>query len=187
MECDRYGYPVRWVSSRTECDVPRLTVVSRIETLGVNNTSMSDIPYLTGDIFSPYFLEAVYPFYTPPSSPAPVLSSLTSLNPLHGQVSVVSACFVFDTLDEARQLQLARAIAGLLSPEPGSMIIGAHFVRSDKNSKVMSDGGDAHHSLESWTELWDGGLFQKGTVEVKVVLIEPEAGRWVMDWMVTRL
>ncbi|KAI0742060.1 hypothetical protein C8Q80DRAFT_1274380 [Daedaleopsis nitida] len=167
--------------------------------------SGSPISFLAGDIFSPYFLEAVYPFYSPPSSPAPALPTLTSLTPLHGQVSVVVACYVFHLLDEAHQLQLARAIAGLLSPEPGSMVIGVHYARPEECSRTDStpraDGQSVkafYHSPESWTELWDGGLFLKDTVRVDTTLKQADPGpddiqggepdrTWVMEWTVTRL
>lgn len=154
-----------------------------------------DIPFVAGDLFDPYFLEAVYPFYTIPNCPAPSLSSLTSLNLLHGQVSIVSACHVFHRFDEAHQLQLARAISGLLSPQPGSMIIGVHSARPNHGREVEPSGEGAverfYHSPQSWTELWDGGLFQKDTVRVKARLVESQGGdsedQWIMEWSVTRL
>ena len=51
------------------------------------------------------------------------------------------------------------------------------------------------HSPESWKELWDGNIFEKGTVsvEVDVKLIDMGPGRGIQDqniwmsWSVTRL
>lgn len=48
------------------------------------------------------------------------------------------------------------------------------------------------HSPESWRELWDGQIFEKGTVRVDAVVRESERkdlGRklYMMDWSVTRL
>ncbi|KAI0793617.1 hypothetical protein C8Q74DRAFT_1365216 [Fomes fomentarius] len=160
-----------------------------------SRTNNYDIPFVAGDLFDPYFLEAVYPFYTIPNSPAPSLSSLTSLNLLHGQVSIVSACHVFHRFDEAHQLQLARAISGLLSPQPGSMILGVHSARPNHGRKLEPSGEGAverfYHSPKSWTELWDGGLFQKDTVKVEARLVELEGGasedQCIMEWSVTRM
>lgn len=46
------------------------------------------------------------------------------------------------------------------------------------------------HSPESWTELWDGEIFEKGTVRVETELIAVNRGgdiaHW-MKWSVTRL
>ncbi|RPD58757.1 hypothetical protein L226DRAFT_575992 [Lentinus tigrinus ALCF2SS1-7] len=158
------------------------------------------VPFLAGDALDPSFLEVVHPFYTKPYSPRPNLSELTSLSALHGHVSAISVCSVFHVFDEAGQLQLARAIAGLLSPEPGSMVIGIHSGRPEKGTFVTHAGGRSvstfYHSPESWTQLWDGELFVKGTVRVQTELIETggwdfqdsEADRyWFLVWSVTRL
>ncbi|KAI0699604.1 hypothetical protein C8T65DRAFT_580986 [Cerioporus squamosus] len=158
------------------------------------------VPYLSGDALDPAFLGVVHPFYTKPYSSPPKLSELTSLNALHGHVSVVSVCSVFHVFDEAGQLQLARAIAGLLSPEPGSMVIGIHSGRPEKGTFVTRAGGrdvsTFYHSPQSWTQLWDGELFVEGTVRVETRLVETggwdfqdsDADRyWFLVWSVTRL
>lgn len=153
------------------------------------------VPFLPGDLLDPYFLEAVWPFYTKPYAPPPELSILKSLNPLHGQVSVVSACFVFDHLNASQQLQLARGIAGLLSAESGSMVIGIHSVRTargDGETLTNHASSAIYNTPDSWTNLWDGQLFQKGTVKVEVKVVESqEAGLSddgdVMEWAVFRL
>ena len=115
-------------------------------------------------------------------------------------MSAVSVCSVFHVFDEAEQRQLARAIAGLLSPEPGSMVIGVHSGRPEKGTFVTRVGGrnvsTFYHSPESWTRLWDGELFVEGTVTVEANLVETggwdfqdsEADRyWFLVWSVTRL
>ncbi|RDX42801.1 hypothetical protein OH76DRAFT_1260462 [Lentinus brumalis] len=158
------------------------------------------VPFLAGDALDSAFLEVSHPFYTKPYSSPPQLSELTSLSALHGHVSAVSVCSVFHVFDEAGQLQLARAIAGLLSPEPGSMVIGIHSGRPEKGTFVTRAGGrdvsTFYHSPESWTELWDGELFVRGTVEVETKLVETggwdfqdsDTDRyWFLVWSVTRL
>ncbi|RPD58758.1 hypothetical protein L227DRAFT_176047 [Lentinus tigrinus ALCF2SS1-6] len=154
------------------------------------------VPFLSGNFLNPYFLEAVWPFYTQSYAPSPTLSTLTSLNALHGQVSVVSTCFVFDQLNASQQLQLARGIAGLLSAESGSMVIGVHRVSPPSGSSAEShrddSGGMFYHSPESWSDLWDGQLFQKGTVKVETILVESQelgmsGDGQVMEWTIVRL
>ena len=136
----------------------------------------------------------------PPPGPAPDLRSLTSLNPLHGRVSAIHASSFFHLFNEEKQLDLARALAGLLSPVPGSMIFGVHIGALEKGFEPSISGGDRRlwcHSPESWTELWDGLVFEKGVVEVQSKLvhfqrrnIQPDAPQdatvTILVWSVTR-
>lgn len=139
----------------------------------------------------------------PPSVSAPDLRSLTSLNPLHGRVSVICAFAIFHLFGEEKQLDLARALAGLLSPEPGSMLFGAHICVAEKKgfepSFMHRDNRRMWcHSPESWTELWDGIVFEKGVVKVQTKLVhmerkllQPDAPQNAtlasLAWSVTRL
>ncbi|EIW76285.1 hypothetical protein CONPUDRAFT_111132, partial [Coniophora puteana RWD-64-598 SS2] len=123
-----------------------------------------------GDAFSPSMLEIRPPAYAPPNTPYPDLNTLSSLNPLSGHVSAIHASKFFHLFDEAKQKHLARALGGLLSPEPGSIIFGAHVSAKEKGVvkfDVLSSSFDMFcHSPESWAELWDGDVFRKGTVRV---------------------
>ncbi|KAI0034152.1 hypothetical protein K488DRAFT_46101 [Vararia minispora EC-137] len=135
------------------------------------------VPFVGGDAFNPEHLAVVPPF-TPanqPTTPPPDLKSLTSLNPLRGHVSAIHASSFFHLFREDSQLHLARALAGLLSPEPGSMIFGSHASLPEKGLRVIRKDGDDKrsmfcHSPESWTELWDGVIFEKGEVKVEATL-----------------
>ncbi|KAH9926329.1 uncharacterized protein BXZ73DRAFT_49409 [Epithele typhae] len=162
------------------------------------------VPFVPGDAFDPAFL-APAPIATAasaPTGPAPPLSALTTLTPLHGRVSAVSVCNVFHLFAaEEEQARLARALAPLLSAEPGSMLLGKQAAQ--RESGVNTQGGAAgqevtmfFHNAESWTALWDGGVFAKGTVEVEAQLVEPpvwhqaeksRAVYCVMEWSVTRV
>jgi len=116
-------------------------------------------------------------------------------------VSAIHASAFFHLFDEPQQLELARAVAGLLSPEPGSFIFGEHGGKPVKGYRTEAPPrptGDYQfcHSPESWTELWDGVVFKKGTVKVETNLMEIErkdlkakegAKFWVLIWSVTRL
>ena len=130
-----------------------------------------------GDALDTAFLEPVTPFDAPPTTPVPDLKTLTSLNPLRGHVSAIHTAAFFHLFDEAGQLAAARALAGLLSPEPGSMIFGHHVasatagIRSEPNPRGVYV---YNHSPETWTALWDGVVFEKGKVEVWTMLIDYE-------------
>jgi hypothetical protein len=139
----------------------------------------------------------------PPSGPAPDLRSLTSLNPLHGRAFAIHASAFFHLFGEGKQLHLARALAGLLSPEPGSMIFGLHIGAPEKKGFEPSIIRKDHHRMwchspESWTELWDGLVFEKGVVKVQTKLVQRErkilqpdapqnATLTFLVWSVTRL
>lgn len=172
------------------------------------------IAFVPGDIFDPKHLEVVPPVVLSAahgsttgdpaySVPAPDLRSLTSLNPLHGRVFAIHASSFFHLFGEEKQLHVARALAGLLSPEPGSVIFGLHVGLPEKgfDPSVAHRLGDPPlwcHSPESWTQLWDGLVFEKGVVNVQTNLVymgkkylELDAPQnttfTVLVWSVTRL
>jgi hypothetical protein len=169
------------------------------------------IAFVPGDVFDPSHLEIAPPMASaqastdvgdPPSGSPPDLRSLTSLNPLHGRVSVIRASSLFHLFGEEKQLDLARALAGLLSPEPGSMLFGGHIGAAEKGFEPSVMHRDHRrmwcHSPESWTELWDGIVFEKGVVKVQTKLVQVERKLLQPDapvnatftslvWSVTRL
>jgi hypothetical protein len=164
------------------------------------------LAFVPGDVFDPNHLEITSPLATaqapPEDRPSPDLLSLTSLNPLHGRVFAIHASAIFHLFGEEKQLQLARALAGLLSPEPGSIICGVQRAAPEKKGFELSIVGKGHrmwfHSPESWTELWDGLVFEKGVVKVQTELtqvdwkkLQPDAPKdetiTFMLWSVIRL
>ena len=158
--------------------------------------------FVPGDALDPKHLEVVPPFTAAnaPSGPAPDLRSLTSLNPLRGRVSAIHASSFFHLFSEEKQLYLARALAGLLSPEPGSMIFGLQIGVAKKGFTPLAMGGDHRlfcHSPESWALVWDGPVFEKGVVVVQAKLVQVERKHFeggeapaqpvsVLVWSVTR-
>lgn len=161
------------------------------------------IAFVPGDAFDPNHLEVVPPFTAAkaPTGPAPDLRSLTSLNPLHGRVSAIHASSFFHLFGEENQLHLARALAGLLSPKPGSAIFGMHVGLAEKGFKPSEKERGAFmfcHSPESWVQMWDGLVFEKGEVTVQAKLFNVERRYFEGDetsvqyvaflsWSVTRL
>jgi hypothetical protein len=160
------------------------------------------VTFVPGNVFDPEHLSIVPLFTanTPPVTTAPDLRTLTSLNPLRGHVSVIYASALFHLFSEDEQLRLARALAGLLSPEPGSMIFGKHIGLPESGHEEVSSTRRRLfcHTSRSWSELWDGEVFPKGTVKVlafvteipkdEVAKIFPGANSvHLLIWSVTRL
>ncbi|KAG6908904.1 hypothetical protein DXG01_002884 [Tephrocybe rancida] len=167
--------------------------------------------FIEGDAFDPAVITPRDPFYALEDC-APLerpLSSFkfTSLTPLQGRLSAIHASSFFHLFDETEQLQLARQVATLLSPAPGSIIFGSHGGTARKRFRTVlkartSSGKDMFcHSPETWEELWDGEVFKKGTVKVKAGLqkmpeteverkgLSTDSGShiFIMWWSVTRL
>ncbi|KAF8207265.1 hypothetical protein K438DRAFT_1962864 [Mycena galopus ATCC 62051] len=147
-----------------------------------------------GDAFDPEFL-ALQPLLSQPlTSPSPDLHALTSLTPLHGRLSAIHSASLFHLFSEAGQLELARKLAALLVPRKESIIFGCHGAQPEKGS-VLGAGGKQMfcHSPESWAEVWDGEVFERGTVRVETTMVN--AGRilnestdfWMLFWSVERL
>ncbi|KAG2154063.1 hypothetical protein DEU56DRAFT_751711 [Suillus clintonianus] len=150
--------------------------------------------HLPGDVFDPGFLSIAALSNDIPPAPAIDLSSLKSLNPLHGRISAINATRFFHLFTEDKQLHLAKALAGLLSAQPGSVICGNHVGNLEKGVVIAHILGSEHrlfsHSPQTWTSLWDGEVFEKGTVKVETELVEvaiQEVQFLVMRWSVMRL
>ncbi|KAI0771026.1 hypothetical protein BD413DRAFT_613545 [Trametes elegans] len=156
--------------------------------------------FVPGDAFDAAHLTVVPPVYADnpeaDAEPTPNLSSLTSLNPLHGRVAAIHASSFFHLFDEAQQAHLAHALGGLLSPAPGSMVFGTHAARAEKGTHAAEIGPDGStftmfcHSPESWAALWDGDVFRKGAVSVDAALVVHKIGTieaTFLEWCVTRV
>jgi len=159
-------------------------------------TSAATFPahIVPGDALDPKILEVNPPIYDIPDTPYPDLNALVSLNPLRGRVSVIYASKFFHVFDEVKQTHVARALGGLLSPEPGSVIFGAHIGAEEKGLRAFTSLNTSVdmfcHSPESWTELWDGNVFKKGTIRVNARMRSFETSDGTvegLDWAVTRL
>ncbi|KIJ16055.1 hypothetical protein PAXINDRAFT_113814 [Paxillus involutus ATCC 200175] len=150
--------------------------------------------FIPGDAFDPATLSVVQPFEAVPDYPEPDLKTLTSLNPLHGRISAIHASNFFHLFGESKQSHLAHALAGLLSPIPGSIICGGHCALPEKGTSVQSFFDTSVevfcHSPQTWTEMWDGVVFPKGSVQVDAHLVEldVEGHKYsYMRWSVKRL
>jgi hypothetical protein len=153
--------------------------------------------FVAGDVFDP---EMISPRTPPKPSealpPRPDFKSLTSLTPLQGHVSAIYAGSFFHLFDEPGQLQVARQLASLLSPLPGSIIFGGHVGSLVKGTIESHLHPMFLHSPESWKDLWEGQVFEKGEIRVDTNLVEvalksdeqadAEEVYW-LTWSITRL
>jgi len=166
------------------------------------------VAFLSGDVFDPAFLAPVAPRLTSETStsstvvPPSNLSNITSLTTLTGHVSVLHCSFVFHLFSEQKQAEFARLLAGLLSPLPGSMIIGSHLGMKTMGYFAATSYHSGHsgqvfaHSPESWIDLW-GDIFPQGTVRVEAALKAREERHLseslrqrhvgALTWSITRL
>lgn len=140
------------------------------------------------------------PFRTKLTTPLPALASLRTLNPLQGRISVIHASSLFHLFNEVKQRELARALGSLLSPEPGSVIFGAHGGRPEKGFYIEKYRGNPNgvtmfcHGPQSWKDLWGKDVFKAGQVAVSASLRElpgtdlDEGEKfYMMIWSVTRV
>ncbi|KAK2467536.1 hypothetical protein APHAL10511_000391 [Amanita phalloides] len=152
--------------------------------------------FVTGDVVDPAMISLRPPFHVSEALPSrPDLKSLTSLIPLQGHAAVIGVSSLFHLFDEGKQVQIARLLSSLLSPLPGSTILGTQGARLAKSTIIHGGNQSFLHSPESWKDMWYG-VFEKGTIHADVDLVEvsvtrsgkvePEKHDW-MIWSVTRL
>jgi hypothetical protein len=134
------------------------------------------------------------------------LGAVKALTSLQGQISVIHASSFFHLFDEDKQYELAQRVATLLSPEPGSIIFGAHGGLPEKGLRIARSHTGRYmfcHSPETWKKVWQGGgeegkegVFKKGTVRVEAGLKEVERPDlstrldekfYLLWWSLTRL
>ncbi|KAF7316915.1 hypothetical protein HMN09_00425600 [Mycena chlorophos] len=152
------------------------------------------VTFLAGDIFDDDFLRLAPPLTPEPTDLAAPLPSISSLNDLRGRVSVVHSASLFHLFAEAKQLELARKLAGLLSTSHGSIIFGCHAALPTKGFTEASKGKYIFcHSPETWRAMWEDEVFDKGSVEVRTTLryvgkvLNENTDFYMMFWSVKRI
>ncbi|KAJ6577227.1 hypothetical protein B0H19DRAFT_1118752 [Mycena capillaripes] len=151
------------------------------------------VVFLAGDAFNPDFL-ALQPMLEEAPHSVLDLRSLTSLNGLHGRLSAIHSASLFHLFSEENQLLLARKLAALLTPRPGSIIFGCHGAQPTKGYVLGSAGKHMFcHSPETWREMWEGEVFERGRVQVNTHMVN--AGKilnettdfYMLFWSVKKL
>jgi hypothetical protein len=124
----------------------------------------------------------------------PSLSSLDlsgTLNPLLGKISAIHASAFFHLFDEEKQIIVARKLAALLSPEPGSIIFGSHGGSRVKGVKSVNIQGIAVtgfcHSAETFKELWEKEIFKNGEAVCEAMINDYGQDRLLLIWIVRRV
>ena len=127
------------------------------------------VRFLAGDVFD----DAQFSYAAPaPCSPPPPIASVNTLTELRGHVSVILASSLFDVFNEEKQFELGKYLAALLDPRPGSIIFGSQGGMPLKGEHPGISSKMFCHSPESWTQLWEEQIFEKGQVKVNAVLRE---------------
>ena len=125
--------------------------------------------FLAGDAFDDTHLCPTAPV---PSGPPPSVASVKTLTELRGHISVILASSLFHLFNEGKQFELAKRVGSLLDPRPGSIIFGSHAANPVKGQREGILKNMFSHSPESWTELWEERVFEKGQVKVTTRLVE---------------
>ncbi|KAK1226079.1 hypothetical protein PQX77_010945 [Marasmius sp. AFHP31] len=127
--------------------------------------------FISGDAFDKAFISGRGPCAEAPTGPLPDLKTLTSFIPLQGRITAIHVANVFHLFDKEKQLELAQALSSLLSPVPGSVIFGSQAAKEVPGEYINRRGETSFaHSPESWKELWDGGVFPSGSIQVRAKL-----------------
>ena len=127
------------------------------------------VKFLAGDAFDDAHLSLTAAIR---SGPPPPVASVDTLTELRGHISVIHASSLFHLFDEEKQFELAKRLAALLDPRPGSTIFGSHGAMPVKGYREGKFRRMFCHSPESWTQLWEEQIFEKGQVKVNTVLKE---------------
>ncbi|KAJ7457338.1 hypothetical protein FB451DRAFT_1353711 [Mycena latifolia] len=147
------------------------------------------VPFLAGDVFNSDFLEPSEPVVTQSEviGSSPPLASLKSLTPLRGHIAAIHISYVFHLFLEPQQRHLACALAGLLSPVRGSVILGCDIGMREKDFRDGPFGPMVCHSPESWREMWEE-VFPKGNIKVDAHIQRIFSGDvGLLVWSVTRV
>ena len=128
--------------------------------------------FLAGDAFDDAHLSPTAPV---PSGPPPAVASANSLTELREHISVIYASAFFHLFNEEKQFELGKRLAALLDPRPGSIIFGSHGGMPVKGERPSTFKNMFCHSPESWTQMWEEQIFEKGQVKVNTVLKEYNA------------
>jgi len=155
------------------------------------------VKFLAGDVFDDAHL---LPTTSRPFGPPLPVGSVDSLTELQGCVSVIYASSFFHLFSEEKQFEACKRLAALLDPRPGSIIFGSHGATPVKGQRPEVFTKTFCHSPESWTQMWEEQIFEKGQVKVstafkeletsvegKAVLIGGGTNFYWLSWSVERL
>ncbi|KIK62580.1 hypothetical protein GYMLUDRAFT_991516 [Collybiopsis luxurians FD-317 M1] len=163
-----------------------------------NSTSSTfPVPFIAGDVFDEAFLSIRPPFRDSPDYLVDVARSILrtkpqTLNFLRGHLSAIHASAFFHLWKEEGQLTVAKKLASLLSPVPGSIIFGSQLGSVEPYEEVIDENGNSfyRHSPTSWKDMWEREVFGgEGlvTVEAGIHHNASDASGDMLWWIVTRV
>ena len=120
-----------------------------------------------GDIFD----ERALSTQTIPSPYRPDIRMLRSLTPLKGHITTITLTMVFHLFDLNRQTILAHRIAQILSPTPGSIIIGRQMGSMNPREIILQGNPHYVHNPDSWERMWSK-VYPRGSVEFRSALVD---------------
>jgi SAM-dependent methyltransferase len=85
---------------------------------------------------------------------ADIFNPASSLNDIKGKVDIVYAGSFFHLWGLEKQKEVSKAVANLLRPQPGSMIIGRQVGAITAVERSSATGSMFRHNVESFQELW---------------------------------
>ena len=100
------------------------------------------------------------------------MASVETLTELRGHISVIHNSSLFHLFNEEKQLELGQRLGALLDPRPGSIISGSHGGMPSKGQRNEVYPEMFCHSPESWVQMWEEQIFQKGQVKASAFLVE---------------
>ena len=106
-----------------------------------------------------------------PSSPPPV-ASVNTLTELRGHISVIHASSLFHLFNEEKEFELGKRLAPLFDPCPGSIIFGSQRGMPVKGQRYGDFQKMFCHFPESWLQMWEEKIFEKGQVKVNIIFRE---------------
>ncbi|KAF8824857.1 hypothetical protein HHX47_DHR7000536 [Lentinula edodes] len=178
------------------------------------NTNPTTFPvtFIPGNVLSSSFISTQPPLLShesPPNFiPSVSLQSLLqptpkSLDPLRGHLSAIHTSAFFHLFKKDEQLLIAKKLASLLSPVPGSIIFGSHRGAATPQERERNSTGTLfyRHSPESWKDMWEkevflvpgagdddgGGSTGEDLIRVDAGLSLDDKSREILWWTVTRL
>ncbi|KAJ3716033.1 hypothetical protein C8R42DRAFT_588942 [Lentinula raphanica] len=114
-----------------------------------------------------------------------------SLNPLRGYLSAIHTSAFFHLFDQAEQILIAKKLASILSPLPGSIIFGSQIGADVPMEGVRNGSGTLfyRHSPDSWKEMWEKEVFggKANMIRVEAGISRDSERRETIWWTVTRL
>jgi len=157
------------------------------------------VNFLAGDAFDDAHISLTSPKLP---GPPPSVASVDTLTELRGHISVIHASTLFHLFNEEAQFELGKRLAALLDLRPGSIIFGSHGGMPVKGQRQEFFIKMFCHSPESWTQMWEEQIFEKGQVKVNTTLTDMTAVLkkaetevpsvegakfYLLDWSVERL